>query len=196
MWRKDFLLHGTYLCRFLLMFSTGFTSLIAVLLFPLLITLFVFKHWSPFSSNIDEVLSINPSAYVFVFGDFNIYHEDWLTYSGGTDRSGQLCYNFPISSNLTQMINFPTQIPDCDLHSPALLDVFISSDTSICSTIAFPPFRNSVHVVFWVSIGFPLYLQWDAPFHHIAYDYSCADWDDIDNIGWYCYLCLWYYSLF
>ena len=31
------------------------------------------------SSNIDEVLSINPSANVFVFGDFNIHHKDWLT---------------------------------------------------------------------------------------------------------------------
>ena len=37
------------------------------------------------SSDIDEVLSINPSANVFVFGDFNVHHKDWLTYSGGTD---------------------------------------------------------------------------------------------------------------
>ena len=37
------------------------------------------------SSNIDEVLSINPSANAFVFGDFNIHHKDWLTYSGETD---------------------------------------------------------------------------------------------------------------
>ena len=37
------------------------------------------------SSNIDEVLSINPSANVFVFGDFNIRHKDWITYSGGSD---------------------------------------------------------------------------------------------------------------
>ena len=49
------------------------------------------------SSNIDEVLSINPSANVFVFGDFNIHHKDCLTYSGGNDRSGELCYNFSIS---------------------------------------------------------------------------------------------------
>ena len=35
------------------------------------------------SSNIDEVLSINPSANVFVFGDFNVHRKDWLTYSGG-----------------------------------------------------------------------------------------------------------------
>ena len=46
------------------------------------------------SSNIDQVLSINPSANVFVFGDFNVHHKDWLTYSGGTDRPGELCYYF------------------------------------------------------------------------------------------------------
>ena len=32
--------------------------------------------------NIDEVLSINLSANVFVFGDFNAHHKDWLAYSG------------------------------------------------------------------------------------------------------------------
>ena len=74
------------------------------------------------SSNIDEVLLINPSANVFVFGDFNVHHKDWLTYSGGTDRPGELCYNFSISNDLTQIVNFPTWIPDCDSHNPALLD--------------------------------------------------------------------------
>ena len=37
------------------------------------------------TSNIVEVLLINPSANVFVFGDFNKHLKDWLTYSGGTD---------------------------------------------------------------------------------------------------------------
>ena len=59
------------------------------------------------SSNIDEVLLINPSANVFVFGDFNVHHKDWLTYPGGTDRPGELCYNFSISNDLTPTINFP-----------------------------------------------------------------------------------------
>ena len=99
------------------------------------------------SSNIDEVPSINPSANVFVFGDFNVHHKDWLTYSGGTDRPGELCYNFSISNDLTQIVNFPTPIPNCDSHSPALLDVFLSSDASICSTMAFPSLGNSDHVV-------------------------------------------------
>ena len=40
------------------------------------------------SSNIDEVLSINSSANVFVFEDVNIHHKEWLTYSGGRDRPG------------------------------------------------------------------------------------------------------------
>ena len=106
------------------------------------------------SSNIDEVLSINPSANVFVFGDFNVHHKDWLTYSGGTDRPGELCYNFSISNDLTQMVNFATWIPDSDSHSTALLDLFLSSDASICSTMAFPTLGNSDHVVVSVSIDF------------------------------------------
>ena len=107
------------------------------------------------SSNIDEVLSINPSVNVFVFGDINIYHKNWLTHSGGTDRPGELCYNFSIANDLTQMVNFPIHIPDCDSHCLALLYLFISSDTSICSTMAFPPLGNSDHVVVSVSIDFP-----------------------------------------
>ena len=141
------------------------------------------------SSNIDEVLSVNPSANnVFVFGDFNVQHKDWLTYSSGTNRSGELCYNFSISNDLTQMVNFPTRIPDCDSHSPALLDLCLSSDASICSTMAFPPLGNSDHVVVSVSIDFPSYSQRDVPFHRIAYDYSRADWgglrDHLRDVPW------------
>ena len=88
-------------------------------------------------------------------------------------------YNFSISNDLTQMVNFPTRIPDCDFHSPALLDLFISSDASICSAMAFPPLGNSDHVVVSVSIDFPTNSQQDAPFHRIAYDYSRADWDGL-----------------
>ena len=163
------------------MFSTGFTSLSVVLLFPLLITFISFVHvFYSISSNIDEVLSINPSANVFVFGDFSGHHKDWLTY-GGTDRPGELCYNFCISNDLTQMVNFPTRVPDCYSHSTALLDLFLSSDTGICSTMAFPPLGNSDHVVS-VSNDFPTTnSQQDAPFHCIAYDYSCADWDGLWN---------------
>ena len=69
------------------LFSTSFTSLSVLLLFPLSVTFFI-------SPNIDEVLLINPSANVFVIGDSNVHHKVWLTYSDGTDKSSELCYNF------------------------------------------------------------------------------------------------------
>ena len=60
-----------------------------------------------------------------------------------------------ISNDLTQMVNFPTWIPDCDSHSPALLDLFFSTDVGICSTMALPTLVNSDHVIVSVSIDFP-----------------------------------------
>ena len=39
--------------------------------------------------------------------------------------------------------------------SPAFLDLVLSSDASICSTVAFPPLGNSDHAVVSVSIDFP-----------------------------------------
>ena len=131
------------------------------------------------SSSIDEVLTTNPSANVFVFGDFSVPHKDWLTYSGGTDKPGQLCYIFSSSNDLTQKVNFSTQIFDYDSHSPALLDLFLSSDASICPTMAFSPLGNSDHIVVSVSINFPSSLKQDASFHCIAYDYSHADLDGL-----------------
>ena len=75
------------------------------------------------------------------------------------------------------MVNFLTWILDCDSHSPAFLDLFISSGTSICSTMAFSPMGKPDHVVISVSIDLPINLKQDAPFHHIVYNFSYADWD-------------------
>ena len=77
------------------------------------------------------------------------------------------------------MFNFPTRIPDCDSHNPTLLDLFLSSDASIYSTMAFNPLGNSDHVAVSFSIDFPSNSQQDVSFDHIAYDYSCADWDGL-----------------
>ena len=64
------------------------------------------------------------------------------------------------------MVNFPTRIPGCDSHSPALLDLFISSDA---------PLGNSDHVFHSVSIDFPSNPQRDVLFHRISSNYSRAD---------------------
>ena len=39
--------------------------------------------------------------------------------------------------------------------------------------------QNSDHVVVSVAIDFALNSKQDAPFHRIAYDYSCAAWDSL-----------------
>ena len=56
---------------------------------------------------------MNSSANVFVFGDFNVHHKVWLTYSGGTDRRGELFYNFSfiISNDLTQIVKYSYSDP-------------------------------------------------------------------------------------
>ena len=64
------------------------------------------------------------------------------------------------------MVNFPTLIPDYDFHSPALLDLFISSGASICSTMVFLPLGNSDLVVASVSIDFPSNSKWDTVLVH------------------------------
>ena len=88
------------LCRFLLMVSTA-------LLFQCLTSFSSIDHllhcyawFLILFHSIDEVLLINPSANVFVFGDFNVYHQGWLTCCG-TDRPGEFCCNFSISKELT-----------------------------------------------------------------------------------------------
>ena len=77
-----------------------------------------------------------------------------------------------------KMVNCRTRILGCDFYSPALLDFFLSSDASICSTVAFPSMGNCDYVVS-VFIDFPSNLQGDALFHRITYDYSLADWDGL-----------------
>ena len=92
------------------------------------------------------------------------HHKNWLTYSGGTDRPGELCYNFLNSYDL-----------DCDPQSSALMDLLISSNPSVCSTVAFPPLRYFYHVVS-AFIDFPSNSKRHAPVHCIVYDYSRGDW--------------------
>ena len=76
------------------------------------------------------------------------------------------------------MVNFSTRVPDCNSHGPALLDLFLFCDASICPAMAFPPLGSSDHVVL-VSVDVPSNSQQDALFHRIAYAYSHADWDGL-----------------
>ena len=66
----------------------------------------------------------------------------------------------------------------CDSHDPALLNYFLSPDTGIWLTMAFLLLGSS-DVIVSASIDFLPNSKWDAPFHCIAYNYSCADWDGL-----------------
>ena len=120
------------------MFLTVFTSLSVLLFFlyrsPSSSLCTVFDSISP---NIDE---FSRSTHLLMYLSLETLTPIIRTGLPILVRSGDLCYNFSISNDLTQMVNFPTRIPDCHSHSPALLDRFLSSDASICSTMAFPPF--------------------------------------------------------
>ena len=83
------------------------------------------------------MFSQSTHASIFVFADFNVHHKDWLTFSGGTDRPDELCYNFQISNDLVQMVSFPTWIPGCDSHSPALLDFFYTDPVFVLQLSSF-----------------------------------------------------------
>ena len=98
------------------------------------------------SSNIAEVLSINPSANVFDIREFvmSIIRTGSPILVELTDLVNSLIIFF-VGINLIQMIHFPTRMLDSDFHSPALLDLF---------TMTFPPLGNSDHVVVLLSIKF------------------------------------------
>ena len=150
------------------MFSASFTLFTVLQLFLYQSPLSLSTVFDVISSNLSDFLSINPCTSVFVFGEPNVHHKDRLTYSNGTDRPGKLCCNFSISNYFTQMINFSTWIPDCDCHSPALLDCFLSSGDSICSSMALLPLGISDHVVVSVFNNFSSDKKHDAPFNRIA----------------------------
>lgn len=78
------------------------------------------------SSNIGNVLSINPSAYAFFFGDCSIHHKN-LFGSILVDLVEPVNF-LEISNHLIHIFNFLTCIHDCDALSLALLELFQASD--------------------------------------------------------------------
>ena len=77
------------------------------------------------------------------------------------------------------MVSFSTRISDCNSHSTALLELFISSNLRIFSIVAFPLFVHLNHVVISVPIDFSRNSKRNTLFHCRAYDYCCPDWDSL-----------------
>ena len=83
-------------------------------------------HCIVFISKKNSVSKIFPSRFLFMAAPWRQILK--------TVINSEVC----ISNDLTQMVNFPAWISDCDSGSPAFLDFFLSSYTSICSTYDFP----------------------------------------------------------
>ena len=129
------------------------------------------------SSSIDNALLLHPTANIFVFGDFNIHHSDWLKYSNGTNSSGIAAYNFSLSQSLTQLVDFPTRFPDRDDQTPSLLDLFLSSNPNVCNASVLSPLGNSDHAVVNVDISLSSKAAQESPVHRTLYSYHQGDWD-------------------
>ena len=150
------------LSGFLLMFSTGFTSLCLTSFssidhilhfYPRYLILFHLTQMRFSGSNHLPFLSLETLTFIKRTGQpILVELVDLVNSYNFYIHSYKYSYNFSISNDLTQMVNSPTHIPDCDSHSPSLLDLFLSPDASICCTMAFPPLGNSDHVV--VSVPF------------------------------------------
>ena len=59
----------------------------------------------------------NRSKHLVVFGIFSMRYKDWLTHCGETDK---LVSSVTIFLHQTTFFIMLTQIPDCDVQSPAL----------------------------------------------------------------------------
>ena len=127
------------------------------------------------SLNIGEVLLSNPSANVFVFWEFKVHHKGWLINFGGTYRPGLLFCQTDSKHDLTQVVNYPTWLPDCNSHSPAFRIYCIFFLTLDGFQWLF------LHRKFWSCLSFHWLsvADWDSFCHH----WRDVLWEDIFELG-------------
>ena len=92
----------------------------------------------------DLILCDNPSATFHICGDFNVHHEEWLTFSNKTTAEGIDCQNFALAHDLTQVVTFPTRIPDVESHFSSLLDLFLTNSHDLSEVSFNPPLGTSL----------------------------------------------------
>ena len=125
--------------------------------------------------NIDKALILQPSANIMVCGDFNTHNTEWLCHS--QPLMLQVCFvKFAMSQDLTQIVDFPTRIPDRDDHQPYLLDLLLFSNPDL--HCCFSP-SSTDHMVVSVDVKFVVKSTNEHPYHRTVYSYSKADWDGL-----------------
>ena len=162
------------------MFSIDFTSfsgLLSLSCIGHLLRLYVVSY--AVSYNMDEVLSISPSANVFVFGDFNVHHKDWLAYSSQLIEHVNSDIIFLFQLTLLRWLTFLLR------SLTVTLTVLLFQIYSFLLTLAFGLQWLSLHweilIMLLSPFPFTFHQKLDALFHCIAYDYSHIDWDGLSE---------------
>ena len=140
-------------------------------------TFLFFLYRSPSSQNCSVIQSVSNnathnSANVFVFGDFNINHEEWLEFSHDTNASGIETYNFALSQSFTQLPAFPTRIHDRSGQSPSLLDLFLTSSPDICKVSHSSPLGRTDHVFVSLEVALNSPPAQEMPIHLTLLNYD------------------------
>ena len=94
-----------------------------------------------------------------VCGEFNAHNIELLCHSHTNDDAGLFFQEFAIAQDITQVVDFPARIPDCDDHQPYLVDVFLCSNPDSCTVASHRPLGKSDHMVVSVDVKFVLSLQ-------------------------------------
>ena len=106
-------------------------------------------YFSPNSfdyKKVDHILT--PFVKIFIFGDFNVHHQLWLS-SPFTDHPGEQAFNFVIPHDLEELVQHSTCIPDyridCLGDMPNILDLFLTSYPSAYAVTLSSPLGSSDH---------------------------------------------------
>ena len=84
-----------------------------------------------------------------------------------------------MAQDLTQILDFPTRIPDHDDHQPYLIDLFLCSNPDSCTVAFHPPLGKSDHMVVSVDVKFVVKSTNEYPYHRTVYSGGKADWEGL-----------------
>ena len=68
--------------------------------------------------------------------------------------AGLFCQEFAMAQDLTQIVDFPTRIPDRDDQQPYLLDILLCSNPESCTVASHSPLGKSDHMVLSADVKF------------------------------------------
>ena len=97
----------------------------------------------------NQILQLNPQPNdeIVLLGDFNVHNNTWLHFSGNTNTAGIECEAFASTHNFTQLIDFPTRIPDTLNHNSHTLDLFLTNFPQSYNIESLPPIGSSDHLL-------------------------------------------------